>query len=99
MKTEYKEESIDENNNKSVSKENNTNMLAAAFMIFIFPIISIFLGALIGGYIGKFIETSIKISQIIGGIVGFVLSAVIIKLFDKSSKADVNAERIHWDDL
>lgn len=99
MKAEHKKESADENNNKSVSRGKNTNMLAAAFIIFIFPIISIFLGAFIGGYIGKVIEASIKISQIIGGIVGFALSTVIIKLFDKSSKADENAERIHWDDL
>jgi len=99
MKMDYEKEVIEENNNRSVSETKNTNMLTAAFMIFIFPIISIFLGTFIGGYIGKYIGASIKISQIIGGIVAFALAVVIIKLFDKSAKADENAEKIYWGDL
>lgn len=99
MKKEYEKQIIEENNNKSISKEKNTNMLVAAFMIFIFPIIAIFIGVFIGGYIGKYIEVSIKMSQIIGGIAAFALSMLIIKLFDKYSKADENIEKIHWDDL
>ncbi|MDR3597335.1 SoxR reducing system RseC family protein [Clostridium sp.] len=99
MKIEPQKENINENNNKSMAGKKNTNMLLAAFMIFIFPITSIFLGVFVGGYIGTYIEVSIIISRIIGGIVGFAVSAVIIKLFDKSAKKDENAEKIHWDDL
>ena len=93
MKTQHEKEIINDNN-RSVSEKKNTNMLVAAFMIFIFPIISIFLGVLIGGYIRKFLGISIEISQIIGGIMAFVLAMVIIKLFDKFIKVDDNAKKI-----
>ena len=98
IKTEYEKEII-KDNNRSVSETKNPNMLSAAFMIFIFPIISIFLGVFIGGYIGTSIGASIIISQIIGGVVTFALALVIIKLFDKSLKSHKNAEKIYWDDL
>ena len=99
MKTEHEKEIIEKNNNRSASETKNTNMLMAAFMIFIFPIISVFLGAFVGGYVGQVIGFSIIISQIIGGIMAFVLAMVIIKLFDKSIKADNNSKKVYWDDL
>ncbi|MVX63302.1 Fis family transcriptional regulator [Clostridium chromiireducens] len=99
MNIDNKKEKTDEKNNKIRLKRKKTNMLLAAFMIFIFPIIAIFVGAFIGSYIGNFIEVSTKTSEIIGGVIGFVLSAVIIKLFDKHSKIDENLEKIYWDDL
>ena len=98
MKTQYEKEIINKINNESHS-EKDTNMLMAAFMFFIFPIIATFIGVLAGGYIGGFIGVSIEISQIIGGIVAFVLSVVIIKLFDKFIKVDENAKKIEWDDM
>lgn len=87
------------NISSSVSGEKSTNMLLAAFMMFIFPIIAVFFGAFIGGNIGQVIEFSSTISQIAGGILGFILSAIIIKLFDKASRVDKNAKKIEWDDL
>mgnify|MGYP001183593956 CR=1 FL=1 len=99
MKIEQKEEIIEVKDSKPASETKNTNMLIAAFMIFIFPIISIFIGVFIGGYIGKFIGASIEISQIIGGIITFMLAVLIIKLFDKSAKVDKNIEKIYWGDL
>lgn len=90
---------INLNNDKPNSEKKNTNMLLAAFMLFIFPIISVFLGVFIGGYIGKSIGASIKISQTIGGILAFALTVLLIKLFDKSAKVDENAEKIYWEDL
>ena len=98
MKIQYEKEIINESNKESHSGK-NTNMLVAAFMFFIFPIITTALGVFIGGYIGKFMGVSIEISQIIGGIVAFVLSVVIIKIFDKSIKVDENAKKIEWDDM
>lgn len=97
MKIEPQKEK--ENNSQSISNKKNTNMLLAAFMIFIFPMVATFLAVFIGGYIGTLFGISITISRIIGGIVGFSLSAIIVKLFDKSAKADENSEKIHWDDL
>ena len=99
MKLDNKKEKTVEKNNKKQLKRKHTNMLLAAFMIFIFPIISIFIGAFIGSCIGNIIEVSAKTSEIIGGILGFALSTVIIKLFDKYSKVDENQEKIYWDDL
>ena len=98
MKTQYVKEIINESNKGSHSGKNN-NMLVAAFMFFMFPIIVTFLGVFVGGYIGEFMGGSIEISQIIGGIVAFVLSVVIIKLFDKFIKVDENAKKIEWDDM
>jgi len=99
IKIEHEKEIIEKNNNRLVSKTKNPNMLSAAFMIFIFPIISIFSGVFIGGYIGKSIGASIKFSELIGGLVTFALAVVIIKLFDKSLKSNENTEKIYWDDL
>lgn len=89
----------DKDINKSVSVKKNTNMLLAAFIMFIFPIISIFVGVFIGGFVGQTIEASITISQVIGGIAGFGVAAMSIKLFDKYSKVDENSKKIEWDDL
>ena len=99
MKMDELKEIKDDNISKSVSSKKNTNMLLGAFMIFIFPIISIFLGVFIGRCIGEISEISIIASQIIGGVTGIMVSAIAIKLFDKSSKAVRNAEKIYWDDL
>lgn len=76
-----------------------TNMLLAAFMLFILPIILTLIGVFSGAYAGKHIGISIQTSQIIGGIIGFILAVVIIKLFDCSSVVDDNQKKIHWDDL
>lgn len=99
MKIDEKNEIKNKNINESNSGKKNTNMLLAAFVIFIFPILAIFIGAFIGGRIGEALETSIITLQVAGGIIGLLLSAIIIKLFDKSSKTDKNAEKIYWDDL
>lgn len=99
MKIEPEKESINESNDKSMRRKKNTNMLLAAFMIFIFPMAATFLGVFIGGYIGTFLKFSIIISRIIGGILFFIFSAIIIKLFDKSAEADETVDKIHWDDL
>lgn len=99
MKMDELKEIKDDNISKSAASKKNTNMLLGAFMIFIFPIITIFVGVFIGGYIGEVSKISIIASQIVGGVIGLVISAIAIKLFDKSSKAVKNAEKIYWDDL
>ncbi|WP_446898647.1 SoxR reducing system RseC family protein [Clostridium sp. LBM24168] len=80
--------------------DKTTNMITAAFMLFIFPIVTVFIGAFLGGYIGKSAGfNNIKTAQIIGGIVAFILVVILIKLFDKSAVVDENQEKIHWDDM
>lgn len=99
MKAMQQKEINGKNNEKIVPSKKSTSMILAAFMIFILPIIIIFVGAFIGESIGKAVNGSIMIFQIIGGIVGLVMASIIIKIFDKFSKIDKNAEKIHWDDL
>ena len=81
------------------TKKKKTNMLLASFMLFVFPIISVFIGVFLGQYIGKLLGAHIQISRILGGIIAFVLAIVLIKLFDKSIVEDPEEEKIEWDDL
>ncbi|WP_333861122.1 SoxR reducing system RseC family protein [Clostridium sp.] len=80
-------------------KKKSTNMLIAAFMLFIFPIILVFFGVFLGGYLGKIMEGSVKIYEVIGGIVAFILAIVSIKLFDKITVVDKEQEKFYWEDM
>jgi len=80
-------------------KDKKTNMLLACFMLFVFPIMSVFIGVLLGQYIANLLGAPIQIFQICGGIFAFVLAFVLIKLFDKSAVVDDEEEKIDWDDL
>lgn len=63
------------------------NVLRGAFVVFIMPLIAIFVGVLVGGEIGKYIGSNIHIFQIAGGIITFLLSIIFVKLFDKAATA------------
>lgn len=84
---------------KKGSDKKQTNMLAAAFMLFILPILSVVIGIFLGWYVGKSAGLPIKTLQIVGGVVGFIIAVVLIKLFDKSAVVDENQEKITWDDM
>jgi len=59
-----------------------SNSLKGAFIIFILPLLSIFLGAALGGYLAKLAESPALPGRIIGGLIAFGLVAVFIKIFD-----------------
>lgn len=59
-----------------------TNALAAAFIVFIFPLIGIFIGALIGSYIATVIGAFRVGFEILGGIFMFSVTLLCIKVFD-----------------
>lgn len=61
------------------------NMLKAAFVVYILPLIGIFIGALIGTFISMKVGSHLKAFQICGAIVMFVLCLVYVKIFDKSA--------------
>lgn len=61
------------------------NMLKAAFIVYILPLIAIFIGALLGTWIGNRIGHSERALQIGGGAVLFIISLLYIKIFDKST--------------
>jgi len=86
-------------NQPKIIKEKKTNMLLACFMLFVFPILAVFIGIFSGQYIGNLLGAYIQISRICGGIIGFVVALVLIKLFDKSAVVDDEEEKIDWDDL
>jgi sigma-E factor negative regulatory protein RseC len=60
-----------------------TNMLMAAFVVYIVPLIAVSLGVFVGQVIAKKFGFSVKGFQIGGGILTFVLSIINIKMFDK----------------
>lgn len=60
-------------------------VLRGAFVVFIFPLIAIFIGVLLGEGIGNYIGADIHIFQIAGGIITFLLSIIFVKLFDKAA--------------
>ncbi len=64
------------------------NMLKAAFVVYILPLVAVFIGALVGGLIAEKIGQWNIPFQIIGGIVAFVLSIIYIKFFDKAANKD-----------
>ena len=89
-----------ENNKEKIPlKKKKTNMLLASFVLFVFPIVAVFIGVFLGQYAGKLIGAPIQISRIFGGIIAFVLAIVLIKLFDKHAVIDVKEEKIYWEDL
>ncbi|OOM82240.1 SoxR reducing system protein RseC [Clostridium puniceum] len=63
------------------------NVLRGAFVVFILPLIAIFVGVLVGGEIGRYIGADTHIFQIAGGIITFLLSIIFVKLFDKAATA------------
>ena len=59
-----------------------TNALMAAFMVFMFPLISVLAGVLIGRYFGLVLGSSSTGFEVAGGIVTFILTLICIKLFN-----------------
>lgn len=95
MQTNQSEDSKE----KTTLKKKNTNMLLASFILFVFPIVAVFIGVFLGQYVGKLIGAPFQISRVFGGIIAFGLAIVLIKLFDKHAVMDAKEEKIHWEDL
>lgn len=60
-----------------------TNMLMAAFVVYIVPLVAVVVGVFLGQTIAKKFGFSILGFQIAGGIITFILSMLNIKYFDK----------------
>ncbi|MFL0196518.1 SoxR reducing system RseC family protein [Clostridium sp. WILCCON 0269] len=61
------------------------NMVGAAFIVYIMPIIAVFLGVLVGTWISNISGYYMRPLQVIGGIVFFAISLIYIKVFDKAT--------------
>lgn len=88
-----------ENKNIKTAGKKKTNKTLTAFIVFILPIIAVFIGIFSGQYVGTIIGAPVLVSRIIGGIIFFALAVVVIVLFDKSAVVDPDEEPITWDDM
>ena len=70
------------------------NMLKAAFIVYILPLIAVFIGAVLGGMLAQKLGNESLWFQVTGGIVAFVLSVVYIKYFDSAARMDVKMQPI-----
>lgn len=61
-----------------------TNMLMAAFVVYMLPLIMILAGVGFGSWLAVKIHRSVQPFEILGGVLAFVLSVAYIKFFDKS---------------
>jgi len=69
-------------------------LIGYAFIIFIFPLIMIFLGALGGYFIADILLAYNVVFPIMGGIVGFLCSLYVIRIIDKKSKNSYEITKI-----
>lgn len=62
------------------------NFLGATFIVFILPLISLFIGVMLGKFIGENLGLSIPMFQVIGGIIALALAIIIIRKADKNAR-------------
>ncbi len=62
------------------------NFLGATFIVFILPLIALFIGVMLGEVIGKNMGLSMPMFQVIGGIIALALSIIIIRKVDRNAK-------------
>lgn len=72
-----------------IFKVKEENMLKAAFIVYILPLIGIFLGAAAGGWISSQLNFSRQLFQIFGGAVALILSIIYIKHYEKTSRKNI----------
>lgn len=70
------------------------NMLKAAFVVYILPIIAIFLGSMLGIWLATKLGQAEKLFQIGGAVIGFILSVIYIKVFDRATNNNDKAKPI-----
>jgi len=65
------------------------NMLKAAFIVYILPLIAVFIGVLTGKGLGEKLGQDPLGFQVLGGVIAFLLSVIYIKYFDSAARLDV----------
>lgn len=86
------------NDKKAPEPKKQTSMLSAAFMLFVLPIVCVFLGVFLGGYVAGFMNSYFLAFKIAGGVIGFVLAVVIMRIFDRKAKND-KPDRYYWESM
>jgi len=62
------------------------NMLQAAFVVYILPLIALFVGAFIGWFIANQFGQPLIPFEIVGGIIVFILSIIYVRLYDSAAR-------------
>ena len=70
------------------------NMLKAAFIVYMLPLVAIFIGAVIGNLLAEKLGYSVLAFQVAGGFIAFVLSVLYIKFFDYNARNDVKMQPV-----
>jgi len=65
------------------------NMLKAAFIVYVLPLLAAFAGAITGGWLASRMGQESIWFQVAGGLVFFAIAIFYIKVFDRSSRSDV----------
>lgn len=65
------------------------NMLKAAFIVYMLPLIGIFGGTAAGSYLADYVLSPVLSFQIAGGVAGFALTVFYIWFFDRRSRQDM----------
>lgn len=69
-------------------ENNENNMLLAAFMMFVLPLLAVGLGIFLGYYLSFRFMTSANLLMVLGGLVFGLLAVVIIRRLDKSLQTE-----------
>lgn len=64
------------------------NMLKAAFVVYMMPLLAVFVGALAGNYVAPYIEIDSLLTSIAGGAGFFALAVWYVKHFDQVARTD-----------
>jgi len=62
------------------------NMLLAAFVVYILPLLALLAGAILGGILGNNLNQNILVYQIGGGILFFAVAVIYMKRYDRAVK-------------
>ena len=72
-----------------------SNEIKGAFIVFVLPLLGIFIGMLLGNKTGHFVNVSQDVGMILGGLIGFLFAIAFIKSFDKAvSKNEISLPQI-----
>ncbi len=70
------------------------NMLKAAFIVYLLPLLAIFAGVVAGGAVAGYFGIGVMIPRVVGGLAAFMLSIWYIKYFDYSARTDEKMQPI-----
>lgn len=71
-----------------------TNVLSAAFIVFILPLIALFIGVVLGGFLAQYIRVNVRMLQIIGGTIALVVAIIAVKMFDKAANKSKKSQPV-----